>query len=677
MKLTRRTVALLGVAGLLWGASLWLQRSNAEHRSVTEFQSLLRAALREKRAGDAFELLERANRLDPAGATLRIATFTSAFDPYWTREFREQAYGARFLEAHAAPPGPPTPAPEPFEDVALQGQPAIVMVEGPAGLPPFAEAIPEYLTLLGWPSVDTRPASALDALAGDTVLWVPADEGLSLGEGPARRFYLGPNLQAEAALGLQRVSPEPAPAMGCEFVSQSPWLDPAAGEGLSIYLPVAFTRYKGARGQRPLAVARCGAQEFPLIIESEDGRTLLFAFDLARALIYWRQGDPAEANQENDGSPGLRPSDLFTHPRTRSSMHVPHADVLMRGLARRALSGGPSLRLWPHPGKATGTLVITSDQDDAGLDMVRFMVHSLRQQGHPMTLFLTHYNPEAKLKLRADFGRMLSWLRSWDVDTGIHPDYRGVQPDDSAAFIIADAKAFRQRAGDDARTGRFHYVRWWGWDEPVLALAKVGRTWDLTYITLLSRQHPALGYMTGSGVGLRHFDRAGRPIEVRQLATQIDDHPNPMSVIDALDDAVRVKTFDEFSAMAIDVERSAAERYHGVLALNHHPQHFAADPRWMQLILRAAAEFDMQTTDMRGHARWVEGLLHSQVKRVGDDTFDVLIQNRDQWLLVDEAAARVVVDDAEAKLENVRRYGQPYRMVPVSRGRHRVRIVER
>ena len=46
-------------------------------------------------------------------------------------------------------------------------------------------------------------------------------------------------------------------------------------------------------------------------VGSSGGQAAAFTYDLARSVVYTRQGNPAWAGQERDGASGLRPDDLF------------------------------------------------------------------------------------------------------------------------------------------------------------------------------------------------------------------------------------------------------------------------------------------------------------------------------------------------------------------------------
>ena len=46
-------------------------------------------------------------------------------------------------------------------------------------------------------------------------------------------------------------------------------------------------------------------------VGSNGGQAAAFTYDLARSVVYTRQGNPAWAGQERDGVPGIRSDDMF------------------------------------------------------------------------------------------------------------------------------------------------------------------------------------------------------------------------------------------------------------------------------------------------------------------------------------------------------------------------------
>ena len=68
-------------------------------------------------------------------------------------------------------------------------------------------------------------------------------------------------------------------------------------------------------GRRDPVLRRATATTNPAVtlreVGASGGQAAAFTFDLARSVVYTRQGNPAWAGQERDGIPGVRPNDLF------------------------------------------------------------------------------------------------------------------------------------------------------------------------------------------------------------------------------------------------------------------------------------------------------------------------------------------------------------------------------
>ena len=84
------------------------------------------------------------------------------------------------------------------------------------------------------------------------------------------------------------------------------------------------------------------------------GQAAAFTYDLARSVVYTRQGNPAWAGQKRDGTPnGIRPNDLFYGAKAGdvqpdwvdlSKIDVPQADEQQRLLANLITRDEPATR---------------------------------------------------------------------------------------------------------------------------------------------------------------------------------------------------------------------------------------------------------------------------------------------------------------------------------------------
>ena len=71
-------------------------------------------------------------------------------------------------------------------------------------------------------------------------------------------------------------------------------------------------------------------------VGSNGGQAAAFTYDLARSVVYTRQGNPAWAGQERDGVVGIRPDDSSTAPRAATSS--PTGSTRARSRSRRPTS---------------------------------------------------------------------------------------------------------------------------------------------------------------------------------------------------------------------------------------------------------------------------------------------------------------------------------------------------
>ncbi len=104
------------------------------------------------------------------------------------------------------------------------------------------------------------------------------------------------------------------------------------------------------------------------------GQAAAFAYDLARSIVYTRQGNPAWAGMERDGVPPIRTMDLFYGNASADpqpdwvdldKIAIPQADEQQRLLARMIevmeLDNMPLPRFWYFPRGEKAVILMTSD----------------------------------------------------------------------------------------------------------------------------------------------------------------------------------------------------------------------------------------------------------------------------------------------------------------------------
>ena len=101
-------------------------------------------------------------------------------------------------------------------------------------------------------------------------------------------------------------------------------------------------------------------------VGSSGGQAAAFTYDLARSVVYTRQGNPAWAGQERDGVLGVRPNDMFFSTWLNTSkIAIPQADEQQRLLANlitvMVRDRLPMPRFWYLPRGEKAVVVMSGD----------------------------------------------------------------------------------------------------------------------------------------------------------------------------------------------------------------------------------------------------------------------------------------------------------------------------
>jgi hypothetical protein len=109
-------------------------------------------------------------------------------------------------------------------------------------------------------------------------------------------------------------------------------------------------------------------------VGSSGGQAAAFTFDLARSVVYTRQGNPAWAGQERDGVQGIRPNDMFYGAKAgdvqpdwldTSRIAIPQADeqqrLLLNLITTMARDRVPLPRFWYLPRGEKAVVVMSGD----------------------------------------------------------------------------------------------------------------------------------------------------------------------------------------------------------------------------------------------------------------------------------------------------------------------------
>jgi len=273
------------------------------------------------------------------------------------------------------------------------------------------------------------------------------------------------------------------------------------------------------------------------------GQAAAFVYDLARSVVYTRQGNPAWSRQARSGATPRRPHDLFYgaaefDPRPDwvdfSRIDVPQADEQQRLLVNLILhmnqARKPLPRFWYLPSGHRAAVVMTGDDHAVRGPMRRleeYLAHS--RPGCSVedwecvrcTSYLSPGSPlEAEAARRyASLGFEISVHATTDcADFDSRTALEAMYTDQLSAFASSYPGVPRPR------TARMHCVIWSDYDTQPKAELVHGIRLDTNYYYYPPswvRDRP--GFMTGSALPMRFADRSGRVLDVFQVATQMTD----------------------------------------------------------------------------------------------------------------------------------------------------------
>lgn len=497
--------------------------------------------------------------------------------------------------------------------------------------------------------------------------------------------WLGPSPAAAAHLGL--APPAPLFASGCRLVGDDPRLGGLARWSVPVPVIASAAHLEGVPPERVLATLRCGGADHPGIVWNGDAAApaVMFAFDALAALVHLRQGDPGEVGKENDQTYGLRPSDLFTPARTRAQLMVPVADLFGDAVVRLVEGPGVAPRLWPHPAGTNGALVITTDQDFAPAPQVMAMLAALRAASIPATVFLTSagLNQEHTQEPVSPSPEVVALARTWGFDFAAHTFVRerpaDMAPDAHDPTLDNHAAALKQLYGIEPVLIRQHAVLWSGYVDRARDMVATGYRWEADYLTVVGKTLPTLGYMTGSARPLRLFDEAGAPLPIRQVATQLDDHPDPAVPVGArtMDGQVVKLPPAVFLGDTLQLVAENARHFHGALVLNNHPIFFTRSPDWLMRTVAAARASGQAVMSLQQYVQQQEAVMAGDVAVSADGrSFSVCAAADAQEVVLvgapDAPDAPVRVDGVEVAPRRAIREGRPVAVLTLARGPHRI-----
>jgi hypothetical protein len=338
------------------------------------------------------------------------------------------------------------------------------------------------------------------------------------------------------------------------------------------------------------------------------GRAATFAFDLARSVVYTRQGNPAWAGQDRNGDSIVRTSDLFFPDYLDlSKASIPQADEMQRLFGNLILSmqsrgkKSPLPRFWYFP-KMDKAVIVAAADDHGTPDGTRSTFNKFLAVSPGGCSVADWQCFRASSWLYADTPLSPALTRKFEAqgfDIGNHVTTAApgsIYCKNAASIAQLDAAFARDMKGFKAafpglpaqRTNRMHCAVWSDWANVPKVELKYGIRFDMSYYTWPPTWINKPGFMTGSGIPMRYADRDGAPIDVYQQATHWVNENGP----------VWVTGIEPMLKRAL-----GPDGYYGAFGTHYDYRHDG----FPEMLLRLARRYKVPVVSARQMLTWVEG----------------------------------------------------------------------
>ena len=295
-------------------------------------------------------------------------------------------------------------------------------------------------------------------------------------------------------------------------------------------------------------------------VGSNGGQAAAFAYDLARSVVYTRQGNPAWAGQERDGISPIRSNDMYygdaaSDPQPDwvdlNKVAIPQADEQQRLLANMILHMNadrkPLPRFWYFPNGLKAVVIMTGDDHAGGGTVARFdQYKTLSPPGCSLddwecvrgSSYIYENTPLTDAQAAA--------FNADGFEIGLHPntgcsDFTPASLDTNYNDQLTSWMS-KYSSLPAPKTVRNHCIVFSDWSTQPKTMLNYGMRLDTNYYYFPpSWVNDRPGLFTGSGMPMRFADLDGTIIDVYQAATQMTDESGqsyPFTVDTLLDRAL-------------------------------------------------------------------------------------------------------------------------------------------
>lgn len=309
------------------------------------------------------------------------------------------------------------------------------------------------------------------------------------------------------------------------------------------------------------------------------GQAAAFTYDLARSIVYTRQGNPAWAGDDRDGLSPVRSNDMFFGAKVGDSqpdwvnlnkVAIPQADEQQRLLANLVLYINRDLkplpRFWYFPWGKKAVVVMTADEHGQGDVAGRF---DRQLAASPAGCSLPDWEcirSTAYVYVQTALtDAQAAHYQGEGFEIGLHVDTGclNLAPTSLDQTYTSQLGNFQRRFPSLPlpTTNRTHCVAWSDWTSQASIELNHGMRLDTNYYYYPSAWvQNRSGMFTGSGLPMHFANLDGSLIDVYQVATQMTDESGqsfPMTIDALLDRALGPQGY--FGAFAANMHLGGAQ----------------------------------------------------------------------------------------------------------------------
>ncbi|MCW2966779.1 MAG: hypothetical protein JWM71_551, partial [Solirubrobacteraceae bacterium] len=345
-------------------------------------------------------------------------------------------------------------------------------------------------------------------------------------------------------------------------------------------------------------------------VGTHGGQAAAFTYDLARSVIYTRQGNPAWVGQDRDGIAPVRSDDLFFGAAAGDpqpdwvnlgKVAIPQADeqqrLLVNMVEKMNVATAPLPRFWYFPRADKAVVVMTADDHGSNGGVAgRFGQYEADSPAGcsvadwQCVRSTSYLFPGTTL---SDAQAAAYDAEGFEIAAHVNTNcdnYTAAQLD---SYFTDQLGAFAARFPSlpSPVTNRTHCIAWSGWvDQPRVEQAHQVRFDTNYYYWPDSWIHDRPGMFTGSGMPMRFADTDGSMLDVYQAATQMTDESGqsyPATINALLDKAL------------------GPEGYYGAFTANMHSD--SAASAGSDAIIAAAQSRGVPVVSAKQMLTWIDG----------------------------------------------------------------------